>query len=54
VDRFSRGLSSDIRKLEGRSNLWRLRVGDWRVLYEERAVGTVVVKVRNRRDAYDD
>ena len=42
-------------KLAGSSNLWRVRVGDWRVLYEisddDREV--VVVGVRRRSKAYD-
>ena len=41
-------------KLEGATDLWRLRVGEWRVVYRisdrERLVD--VVAVRNRREAY--
>lgn len=41
-------------KLEGATALWRLRVGEWRVVYRvldrERLVD--VVAVRHRRDAY--
>lgn len=52
--RFGRDETGDIRKLQGNSGQWRLRVGDWRVIYEERLGQTVIVKVENRRDAYDD
>ena len=42
------------RKLEGSVNLWRIRIGDYRVLYaiddEHRIVD--VIAVRHRRDAY--
>ncbi len=42
------------RKLQGRSGLWRLRVGDYRVVYSvddsHRLVD--VVAVRHRRDVY--
>ena len=54
VTRFGRGEHGDIKKLQGRSNQWRLRVGDWRVVYEEQTGETRIVGVDNRRDAYDD
>jgi mRNA interferase RelE/StbE len=41
-------------KLRGRHNLWRMRVGDYRVVYavddDNRAVD--IVAVRHRKDAY--
>lgn len=44
----------DCKKLRGFSNRWRLRVGDWRVIFvkdkAERSI--LVVRVRNRKDAY--
>jgi mRNA interferase RelE/StbE len=41
-------------KLRGRKDLWRLRVGDYRVLYAiDDSEGIVdVIAVRHRRDAY--
>ena len=42
------------RKLSGQVKLWRIRVGDYRVIYEvddkERTVD--IIAVRHRRDAY--
>jgi mRNA interferase RelE/StbE len=42
------------RKLEGAADLWRIRVGEWRVVYrivdKQRLVD--VVAVRHRREAY--
>ena len=42
------------RKVQGKQNLWRIRVGDYRVIYsvsdDQRVVD--VVKVRHRREAY--
>ena len=42
------------RKLEGSDNLWRIRIGDWRVIYSiddgKRLVD--ISAVRHRRDAY--
>lgn len=42
------------RKLQGDEALWRIRVGDYRVLYEIKDDTRVVdiVAVRHRRDAY--
>lgn len=43
-----------VKKLEGASDLWRIRVGDWRVVYRlsdrERLID--VIAVRHRREAY--
>ena len=44
----------DVRKLRGKDNEWRLRVGDWRVRYrrDTEARIIVVLGVRHRREAY--
>jgi mRNA interferase RelE/StbE len=41
-------------KLEGASDLWRIRVGEWRVVYRisDRNHLVDVVAVRHRSDAY--
>ena len=54
VVRFGRDETGDIKKLKDGSNRWRLRVGDWRIFYEEHPGQTVIVRVENRRDAYND
>jgi mRNA interferase RelE/StbE len=43
------------RKLRGNSNLWRIRVGDYRVLYEilDPAITIDIIAIRHRREAYD-
>lgn len=45
---------SGVRKLEGALDLWRIRVGDWRIVYRiadhERLID--VIAVRHRRDVY--
>ncbi len=43
------------RKLVNQSNLWRVRVGDWRVLYEidDDARTVRVIAVRHRSRAYE-
>ena len=52
-------LSSDPRpsgvvKLKGDDNIYRIRIGDYRVVYEidDSERGVMIVRVRHRRDAY--
>jgi mRNA interferase RelE/StbE len=44
------------KKLRGAEDLWRIRIGDWRVVYElrDRELLVLVVRVRPRGGAYDD
>ncbi len=43
-----------VRKLRGAEHTYRLRVGEYRVVYEVAGavLGVVIVRVRHRRDAY--
>jgi mRNA interferase RelE/StbE len=43
------------RKLTDSKNLWRIRVGDYRVLYsiDDRARLIDIIAVRHRKEAYD-
>jgi mRNA interferase RelE/StbE len=45
---------SGCRKLTGSKNDWRMRVGDYRVLYEidEKARAVRIMRVRHRREVY--
>ncbi|KPL11054.1 hypothetical protein AMJ85_04740 [candidate division BRC1 bacterium SM23_51] len=45
---------SGIRKLRGSENLWRLRVGDYRVIYavDDKNRLVDIIAIRHRRDAY--
>jgi mRNA interferase RelE/StbE len=45
---------SGCRKLSGGQNLWRLRVGDYRIVYsvDDRQQVVDIVAVRHRKDAY--
>ena len=45
-----------VTKLRGEKNLWRLRVGDYRVVYaiDDPAKAVDVAIVRHRRDVYRD
>lgn len=53
------GLATDprppgVEKLAGGGDLYRLRVGDYRIIYQvqDRAVLVLIVRVRHRRDVY--
>jgi mRNA interferase RelE/StbE len=53
------GLSQDprpsgSRKLQGEANLWRIRIGDYRVVYtvDDRQRTVDIVRIRHRREAY--
>ena len=56
VDRYARTGQGDVRKLEGASGLYRLRVGDYRVIFEfeDGQFVIVVLRLGNRRDVYRD
>ena len=43
-----------VKKLQGNTNLYRIRVGDWRIVYTigDRELLVLVVRIANRRDAY--
>jgi len=52
---FAASGRGDVKKLAGTTNEWRLRVGDWRVVYEFAPPGSItVLAVALRRDAYRD
>jgi mRNA interferase RelE/StbE len=54
VESFAELGQGDIRKLQGRTDEFRLRVGDWRVLFTLADGGHIMAisRVLNRRDAY--
>ena len=43
-----------VKKLEGDENAWRIRVGEFRVVYEihDAVLTVMVLRVANRREAY--
>jgi mRNA interferase RelE/StbE len=44
----------DAKKLKGYKDQWRLRVGDWRVVYiiDDAAKRVSITRVRHRREVY--
>ena len=47
-------LSVDLKKLKGYENLWRLRVGDYRIILEirEQEITIYALRVMHRREVY--
>jgi mRNA interferase RelE/StbE len=45
-------LANNVRRLKGGIGLMRLRVGDWRVIYEDRLV-LAVIRIAPRGSAYE-
>jgi mRNA-degrading endonuclease RelE of RelBE toxin-antitoxin system len=54
LDRFLKTDAGNVKQLEGFDpSLFRLRVGDWRLIYRKQGDDAIeVVRVRNRREAY--
>jgi mRNA-degrading endonuclease RelE of RelBE toxin-antitoxin system len=53
AERFAETERGDIRKLKGRADLWRLRVGEWRAIFATDAPSTMTVLTAElRRDTY--
>ena len=52
--RYASENTGDVRKLTDQAGTYRLRDGDWRVLFNFEDAGLVVLALRvlNRRDAY--
>jgi mRNA interferase RelE/StbE len=44
--------SGDIKKLSNHDPAYRLRVGNWRVLFDFDKDKIIIYRIRNRRDAY--
>ena len=54
IERHATTGAGDVKRLRGRDNGWRLRVGDWRVLHRYRFDAKIVeiARIVRRRDAY--
>jgi mRNA interferase RelE/StbE len=53
LDRAQQDLNGDIKKLKGFKNKYRLRAGNYRVLFELEGACIVVYDVGNRKDIYE-
>ncbi|MBN1508666.1 MAG: type II toxin-antitoxin system RelE/ParE family toxin [Sedimentisphaerales bacterium] len=52
IERMSYDLSGDVKRLTSFTHEYRLRVGDYRVLFEVEGKSIVIYRVRHRREAY--
>lgn len=53
IERMRHGLTGDVKRLKAFIPNYRLRVGDWRVLFEIDGKAIVVHEVKHRSEAYD-
>lgn len=46
----------DIKKMQGREDTYRLRCGDYRIIYkiEKHIITIIVIEINHRKDAYKD
>lgn len=52
IDRLAENLEGDIKKLTNHTFEYRLRAGNWRVLFEIEKEKIIVYRVLNRKEAY--
>jgi mRNA-degrading endonuclease RelE of RelBE toxin-antitoxin system len=52
VRAYAAGVASDVKKLQGMPGVYRLRCGRWRVIFELPAEEVLVLRVRDRKEAY--
>lgn len=53
LDLLCHNLSGDVKRLVNYSPGWRLRMGDWRVLFELEGQRLVVHRIVHRSEAYE-
>ncbi len=53
VLRLEQGLHGDIKRLQNADYNYRLRMGDYRVLFDVVKDRIIVQRIKNRRDAYE-
>ncbi len=46
------GLQGDIKKLTNSTPEYRMRVGDWRIIFEIEGEKIIIYRIRHRREAY--
>jgi len=52
IETMSDDLKGDVKPLTGLTREYRLRVGDYRVLFETEGRSVIIYRVRHRREAY--
>ncbi len=46
-------LANNVKSLAGEQNIYRLRVGDWRILFSETGEVIAIIRIAPRGSAYD-
>jgi len=49
---LGKGLTGNIKKLTNHSPEYRLRVGDWRILFEVVKYKIIIYRIRHRKEVY--
>jgi len=52
IEKMSDNLSGDVKRLTDLTPEYRLRVGDYRVLFEIEKDSIIIYRIRHRREAY--
>lgn len=52
IEEMSDNLKGDVKQLTGSTPEFRLRVGDYRVLFEVEGETIIIYRIRHRREAY--
>lgn len=53
IESLSNNLQGDVKKLTNYTPEYRLRVGDYRVLFETEGNKIIIYRIRHRKEAYD-
>ena len=53
IARLQDGFIGDIKKLNASDNIYRLRSGDFRILFEIEGANLVIRTIRDRKEAYE-
>jgi mRNA interferase RelE/StbE len=53
VESLSNNLQGDVKKLANFMPEYRLRVGDYRILFETEGDKVIIYRIRHRKEAYD-
>ena len=53
MERLRQDLSGDVKRLKAMAPNYRLRVGDWRVLFDVQGTAITIHEVKHRSEAYD-
>jgi mRNA interferase RelE/StbE len=53
IKRLENGLHGDIKQLRGHDVTYRLRMGDFRILFDVNEDVIIIQRIKNRKEAYD-